>query len=67
MRRYKKDQRMVLTGPNFAGTISPGKSMMGIMLGHIYLPGNVGIIGRFGTLGYEAASQMKSLGIGVFW
>ena len=30
MRRYKKDQRMVLTGPNCAGTISPGKSMMGI-------------------------------------
>jgi len=65
MRRYKKDQRMVLTGPNCAGTISPGKSMMGIMPGHIYLPGNVGIIGRSGTLGYEAASQMKSLGIGV--
>jgi malate-CoA ligase subunit alpha len=27
--------------------------------------GNVGIVGRSGTLGYEAASQMKTLGIGV--
>jgi malate-CoA ligase subunit alpha len=65
MRRYRKEERMVLTGPNCAGTISPGKSMMGIMPGHIYMPGNIGIIGRSGTLGYEAASQMKEIGIGV--
>ena len=39
--------------------------MLGIMPGHIYLPGRVGIIGRSGTLGYEAAAQMKELGIGV--
>lgn len=65
MYRYPKERRMVLTGPNCAGTISPGKAMLGIMPGHIYLPGNVGIIGRSGTLGYEAAAQMKDLGIGV--
>jgi malate-CoA ligase subunit alpha len=52
-------------GPNCAGTISPGKAMMGIMPGHIYMPGNVGLIGRSGTLGYEAASQMKAQGIGI--
>ena len=63
--RFPKEQRMVLTGPNCAGTISPGKSMLGIMPGHIYMPGNVGIVGRSGTLGYEAADQMKALGIGV--
>lgn len=65
MRRYRADNKMILTGPNCAGSISPGKSMMGIMPGHIYLPGNVGIVGRSGTLGYEAASQMKEVGIGV--
>ncbi len=65
MRRYKKEERMVLTGPNCAGSISPGKCMMGIMPGHIYMPGNVGVVGRSGTLGYEAASQMKALGIGI--
>jgi len=65
MRRYRENRKMVLTGPNCAGTISPGKSMLGIMPSHIYAPGNVGIIGRSGTLGYEAASQMKSMGIGV--
>jgi len=63
--KFPKEKRMVLTGPNCAGTISPGKSMLGIMPGHIYIPGNVGIVGRSGTLGYEAADQMKALGIGV--
>jgi malate-CoA ligase subunit alpha len=65
MRRYRVNDKMILTGPNCAGSISPGKSMMGIMPGHIYIPGNVGVIGRSGTLGYEAASQMKEAGIGV--
>jgi len=65
MRRYKRDERMCLTGPNCAGTISPGRAMMGIMPGHIYMQGNVGLIGRSGTLGYEAASQMKAKGIGI--
>ena len=65
MRRYRKEHRMRLTGPNCAGTISPGKSMLGIMPGHIYLSGNVGVVARSGTLGYEAASQMKDLGIGI--
>lgn len=65
MRRYKKEERMCLTGPNCAGTISPGRAMMGIMPGHIYMQGKVGLIGRSGTLGYEAASQMKTRGIGI--
>lgn len=65
MLRYKAEKSMRLTGPNCAGTISPGKAMMGIMPGHIYIKGAVGIVGRSGTLGYEAASQMKALGIGV--
>lgn len=65
MFRYKKEDRMRLTGPNCAGTISPGKCLLGIMPGHIYMPGNVGIVARSGTLGYEAASQMKACGIGV--
>ncbi len=65
MYRYPKERRMVLTGPNCAGTISPGKALCGIMPGHIYLPGPVGIVGRSGTLGYEAAQQLKDRGIGV--
>lgn len=65
MYRYPRENRMVLTGPNCAGTISPGKALLGIMPGHIYLQGHVGIVGRSGTLGYEAAAQLKEHGIGV--
>lgn len=65
MRRYARENRMRLIGPNCAGIISPGKSLLGIMPGHIYLPGNIGVVGRSGTLGYEAAAQMKELGIGI--
>ena len=65
MRRYTKKNKMTLVGPNCAGVISPGKTLLGIMPGHIYKQGNVGIIGRSGTLGYEAAQQMKNLNIGI--
>jgi malate-CoA ligase subunit alpha len=65
LRRYPKERKMRLIGPNCAGIISPGKGFMGIMPPHIYTPGRVGIVGRSGTLGYEAASQMQALGIGV--
>ncbi|GJE10795.1 MULTISPECIES: succinate--CoA ligase subunit alpha [Methylobacterium] len=63
--RYPKEKRTMVVGPNCAGIISPGKSMLGIMPGHIYLQGNVGVISRSGTLGYEAASQLKELGLGI--
>lgn len=65
LRRYPKDQRTTVVGPNCAGIISAGKAMLGIMPGNIYIKGNVGIVSRSGTLGYEAAAQMKALGIGV--
>ena len=65
MRRYVKKEKMILIGPNCAGVISPGKAMLGIMPGHIYKKGEVGVVGRSGTLGYEAAQQMKDLNIGV--
>ncbi len=63
--RYPVERKMRLIGPNCAGVISPGHGFMGIMPPHIYMAGRIGIVGRSGTLGYEAASQMKALGIGV--
>ena len=62
--RYPRERRTMVVGPNCAGIISPGKAMLGIMPGHIYSRGNVGIVSRSGTLGYEAAAQMNALGIG---
>lgn len=65
MRRYKSSERMRLLGPNCSGVFSPGKALLGIMPPAIYEPGHVGIIARSGTLGYEAAAQLKALDIGV--
>jgi malate-CoA ligase subunit alpha len=65
LRRYPAERKMLLIGPNCAGVMSPARGFMGLMPPHIYMPGRVGIVGRSGTLGYEAASQMKALGIGV--
>jgi malate-CoA ligase subunit alpha len=62
--RFPKERRSTLIGPNCAGIISAGKAMMGIMPGHIYSRGTVGLVTRSGTLGYEAAAQMNALGIG---
>ncbi|HEV3017549.1 MAG TPA: succinate--CoA ligase subunit alpha [Burkholderiaceae bacterium] len=63
--RYPRESRTMVVGPNCAGIISAGRAMLGIMPGSIYVRGNVGIVSRSGTLGYEAAAQMKALGIGV--
>jgi malate-CoA ligase subunit alpha len=62
--RFPKERRTTLIGPNCAGMISAGKAMLGIMPGHIYSRGPVGLVTRSGTLGYEAAAQMNALGIG---
>src|ERR671928_986292 len=62
--RFPRERRTTLIGPNCAGIISPGRAMLGIMPGHIYMRGHGGLVTRSGTLGYEAAAQMNALGIG---
>jgi succinyl-CoA synthetase alpha subunit len=61
---YAKLKGARLIGPNCPGLITPEESLVGILPGSIFRPGNIGVISRSGTLTYEIVYHLTAAGFG---
>ncbi len=63
--RYLRQIGTRLVGPNCPGLLTPGECKVGIIPGHITMPGHVGVVSRSGTLTYEVLYALLQHDMGV--
>jgi len=59
-----KRKNTTVIGPNTPGIITPAECKLGIMPGHVFKPGHIGLISRSGTLTYEIAASLTNANLG---
>jgi succinyl-CoA synthetase alpha subunit len=59
-----KEAGVRLIGPNCPGTLSPGKSNVGIIPAQFFDPGSIGVVSKSGTLTYQIGNELKQAGAG---
>lgn len=62
---FAKSRGTIVVGPNTFGVVSSGKCKIGIMPNQFFIPGNIGVVSRSGTLCYEIVGNLTASNFGT--